>query len=68
MKSTETGLNDQTNYFHVVFKVIDLAAKDPKVFCYRTKLPLFLIKIIEIGLNDQNNDSTCGIQGDGSGC
>ena len=28
------------------------------------KLPSFVIKITEIGLNDQDNDSVCGIQGE----
>ena len=32
------------------------------------KLPSYVIKIIEIGLNDQNNDAVCGFQGGVTGC
>ena len=32
------------------------------------KLPSFVIKIIEIGLNDHDNDSVCVIQGSGTDC
>ena len=34
----------------------------------RIKLPLFVIKIIDISLNHKNNYPVCGFQGGGTGC
>ena len=50
----EIGLNMT---LHEVSKVIELVAKEPKYLVTRLELPLFVIKIIEISLKDQNNDS-----------
>ena len=52
----------------MVSKVIELAAKDLKVLSYHAQIAFTFTENIEIGLNDQNNGTTCGIQANRSGC
>ena len=53
---------------HLVSKVGELVAKDSKSLVIIIALPSFVIKIIDIGLNSQDNDPVFGFQGSGTGC
>ena len=45
-----------------------ISQTDQKSLETRIKLPLFVIKIVDIGLNHQNNYPVYGFQGGGMGC
>ena len=49
---------------YIISKVMELVAKGPKALSNQDQITF----IIEMGLNDQDNDFVCGVEGDETGC
>ena len=62
--------NDQDNVSvcHIQVMEWNWLLRIKKSLVSRIKWPSFVIDIIEMGLNDQDNAFICSIEGDGTGC